>query len=78
MIILAILTVINGADFLSGLRSRTARVGGSVAKARAANVSIMRLTQSSWTALRTDSSVALATAETKVNTTAVMLTVSWN
>ena len=77
-IILAILSVIKGADFLSGLRSSTDRFGGSVAKAKAANVSMIKLTQSSWTAFKTDSSSLLATAETKVRTTAVMLTVSWN
>lgn len=52
--------------------------GGSVAKARAAKVSIMRLTHSSWTAVNTEVSVLLETAETKVKTTAVMLTVTWN
>ena len=38
----------------------------------------MRLTHSSWTAVRTDSSELLATAETNVRKTAVMLTVIWN
>lgn len=76
IIILAILNVISEADFRSGLRSRTLRVGGSVASASAANVSIIKLTQSSWTALRTDSWVGLATAETNVKTTAVTFTVS--
>ena len=52
--------------------------GGSVAKARAAKVSMMRLTHSSWTAVNTEVSVLLETAETKVKTTAVMLTVTWN
>lgn len=49
-----------------------------MANARAAKVSMIKLTQRSWTALRTDSCLLLATAETNVNTTAVMLTVSWN
>ena len=52
--------------------------GGSVAKARAAKVSMMRLTHNSWTAVNTEVSVLLETAETKVKTTAVMLTVTWN
>ena len=51
-------------------------VGGSVARANAANVSMMRLTQSSWTAVKTEFSFELATAETNVRTTAVMLTVT--
>lgn len=78
MIIFHILSVISGADFFSGFRLRMLRVGGSVASARAANVSIMRFTQRSCTALRTDSSSLLATAETKVRTTAVIFTVIWN
>ena len=52
--------------------------GGSVAKARAAKVSMMRLTQSSWTAVNTEVSVPLETAETNVKITAVMFTVTWN
>lgn len=52
--------------------------GGSVAKARAAKVSMIRLTHSSWTAVNTEVSVLLETAETNVKTTAVMLTVTWN
>jgi hypothetical protein len=35
-----------GSDFLSGLRFRSSGVGGSVANASAANVSMIRLTQS--------------------------------
>ncbi len=77
-IIFVIRRVMRGADFLSGLRSRIDGVGGSVARARAAKVSIIRLTQRSCTALRTDCSSLLATAETNVKMTAVMLTVSWN
>jgi len=76
MIILAMPVVMRESDFLSGLRSRMDFEGGSVARARAASVSMIRLTQRSWTALRTDSSLALATDETKVRTTAVTLTVS--
>ena len=52
--------------------------GGSVARARAAKVSMIRLTHSSWTAVNTEVSVLLETAETNVKTTAVMLTVTWN
>jgi hypothetical protein len=50
-------------------------VGASVANARAAKVSIIKFTQSSCTAVRTDCSLLLATADTKVRTTAVILTV---
>lgn len=71
------LSVIRGADFFSGLRFRIARVGGSVARARAAKVSMIRFTHNNWTG-GTDSSSEDATAETNVRRTAVMLTVSWN
>jgi hypothetical protein len=47
-----------------------------VAKASAANVSIIKLTQSSCTAVKTDVSSSLATAEMNVRITAVMLTVT--
>ena len=67
-----------GADFGSGARSRMLRDGGSVARANAANVSMIKLTQRSWTAVKTELSVLLATAEMKVRNTAVMLTVTWN
>ncbi len=53
-------------------------IGGSVARARAAKVSIIRLTHSSWTAVSTEDSLPLDTAETKVRVTAVILTVIWN
>jgi hypothetical protein len=52
--------------------------GGSVANARAPIVSMIKLTHSSWTAVRTEVSVPLATAGTKVNITAVILIVIWN
>jgi hypothetical protein len=52
--------------------------GGSVASARAAIVSWNRLIHINWTAVRTDVSVALAMAETKVSITEVMVTVIWN
>ena len=52
--------------------------GGSVARARAAKVSMMRLTHNSCTAVNTEVSVLLETAETNVKMTAVMLTVTWN
>jgi len=74
MIILIISVLMSGAFFLSGFRSREERVAGSVARAKAAKVSMIRLTQSSWTAVRTDDSELDATAETKVMTTAVILT----
>ena len=67
--------VIRGADFGSGRRFRMVGEGASVASASAAKVSMMRLTQSNWTAVRTDCSLSLATADTKVNRTAVILTV---
>ena len=78
MIIFHMVNVINGADLGSGFRSRIVGVGASVAKARAANVSIMRLTHKSCTAVNTEVSVLLATADINVRTTAVMLTVTWN
>jgi hypothetical protein len=78
MIIFHMVRVINGADFGSGRRLSILGLGGSVASANAANVSIMRFTQSSCTAVSTDVSLPLATAEMKVNITAVMLTVIWN
>lgn len=78
IIIFHIVMVINGADFGSGLRSSMLGVGGSVARASAANVSMIRLTQSNWTAVKTELSVLLDTADTNVRTTAVMLTVIWN
>lgn len=77
-IIFHMVTVIKGADLGSGLRFRMLEVGGSVARAKAANVSMMRLTQRSCTAVKTDVSVLLATADTNVSMTAVMLTVTWN
>lgn len=47
MIIFHMIAVIRGADFLSGLRFKMLGVGGSVARARAAKVSIIRFTQRS-------------------------------
>lgn len=78
MIIFHMVKVIKGADFGSGFRLRMLGVGASVARARAANVSIIRFTQSSCTAVSTDDSEPLDTAETNVSKTAVMLTVIWN
>ena len=78
MIIFHIFKVMSGADFGSGGRLRILGVGGSVASASAAKVSMIKLTQSSWTAVRTESSLSLATALMKVSRTAVMLTVNWN
>ena len=76
MIIFHIANVIKGPDLGCGLRFRMLGEGGSVAKARAAKVSMMRLTQSSWTAVNTEGSVPLETAETNVKITAVMFTVT--
>lgn len=76
MIIFHMVTVMRGADFGSGLRLRMLGDGGSVARARAAKVSMIKFTHNNWTAVRTDVSELLATAETKVSTTAVILTVS--
>ena len=76
MIIFHIFSVINGAVRDSGLRSRTAWFGGSVARASAAKVSMIRLTQSNCTGVRIDSSFGLAIADIKVKVTAVILTVS--
>jgi hypothetical protein len=53
-------------------------VGGSVANARAAKVSMIKLTHRSCTAVSADSSSLFAMDETKAKTTAVTLTVSWN
>ena len=78
IIIFHIVMVIRGDDFGSGFRSKILGVGGSVASANAAMVSIIRLTHSSCTAVKTDCSESLDTAETKVSTTAVIFTVSWN
>lgn len=78
IIIFHIVKVISGADFGSGFRLSMLGVGGSVAKARAANVSMIKFTHSNWTAVRTDDSVELDTAEINVRNTAVMLTVTWN
>ena len=75
IIIFHIVTVMRGADFGSGLRFRILGVGGSVASASAAKVSIIKLTQRSWTAVKTEVSLPLPTAEIKVKTTAVILTV---
>lgn len=47
-----------------------------MAKARAAKVSMIKFTHRSCTAVKTDVCVELPTAEIKVNTTAVILTVT--
>ena len=62
----------------SGFLSRRSGVGGSVARAKAAKVSMIKLTHRSWTAVRADCSELLAIEETKAKTTAVTLTVNWN
>src|ERR1700744_2583800 len=78
MIIFHMLIVIRASDLGCGGRSRIFLVGASVARASAARVSMMRLTQRSCTAVRTEWFESLETADTKVKTTAVMLTVIWN
>lgn len=78
MIIFHIVKVIKGADLGSGLRFSILGLGPSVASAKAAKVSMIKFTQRSCTAVSTDVSLLLATAEMKVNTTAVTLTVIWN
>lgn len=70
------LIVIKGADLGSGFLSRMLCAGGSVAKASAAKVSMIRLTQSNCTADKTEDWSSEATAVTNVRSTAVMLTVS--
>lgn len=67
---------ISGVALVSGDRWRTAGFAGSVASASAANVSIIKLTQSNWAGERVDSPVSLATEDTNVSVTAVMFTVS--
>ena len=59
-----------------GFRFRRSSVGFSVASAREANVSMIRLTHSIWMALRGLS--VMVKAEMMVSVTATMLTVSWN
>lgn len=76
MIIFQPVEEISEADFRSGFLSRTDGFGGSVARARAAKVSIIKLTHSSCTGVRMDFSVSLEIADTKVIVTAVTLTVS--
>jgi hypothetical protein len=66
----------SGSDFLSGRRLSNFREGGSVARARAAPVSMIRLSQRSCIALSTDSSLGLCMDVRAVRATAVMLTVS--
>jgi hypothetical protein len=78
MIIFHIVIVISGADFGSGRLFNIEAEGGSVASARAAKVSMIKLTHRSCTAVNTEFSSSLATAEMKVRKTAVMLTVIWN
>lgn len=78
IIIFHIVKVMRGADLGCGFRSKILGVGGSVASASAANVSIIKFTQSSWTAVMTDVWLGLETAEMKARRTAVMLTVIWN
>mmetsp|Transcript_4290 Transcript_4290/g.13726 ORF Transcript_4290/g.13726 Transcript_4290/m.13726 type:complete len:386 (-) Transcript_4290:3342-4499(-) len=59
-----------------GMRSKSAMVGASVARASAPSASMMRFTQRSCTAVRGDTSTV--SAPRKATTTAVTLTASWN
>ncbi len=65
----------SGAFFPCGCRFRILSTGGSVARAKAAKVSMMRLTQSSCTARSTGFISELYRAVIKASRTAVMLTV---
>jgi len=75
-IIFHISSVTIGASFGMGGRSSKARVGGSVARARAPRVSWIRFTHNSWTAVMEGVSSQLAMAVIKVIPTAVTLTVN--
>lgn len=65
-----IMALMSGAFLPYGARSRSEGEGLSVARARAAMVSIMRLTHSSWTGLSGDSPSASVSDPTKASTTA--------
>jgi hypothetical protein len=67
-----------GTSLGSGCLSSNESSAGSVAKAKAAKVSMMRLTQRSCTAFITLFSSPLITDEVKVMIMAVMLTANWN
>lgn len=69
--------LINPECLQSGFRFTSSSDKGSVANAKAANVSIIMLTHSNCTALRMLSDVSDAVALTKDNTTAAILTVNW-
>jgi len=75
-IIVHIPSVTIGASFGTGARSSNARVGGSVARARAPSVSWIRFTHKSWTAVMEGVSSELAMAVINVMPTAVTLTVN--
>ena len=75
-IIFHISRLIMDAAFGSGFLSSSFKLGGSVARAKAANVSWMRLTHKSCTAVSTDSSCPLAMQDTAANKTALTLTVN--
>ena len=72
----SILQEINGFFLPYGFLFKRSSVGSSVAKARLANVSIMRLTQSSWIVRRGVS--PMVNEPRRTSTTATTLTVSWN
>lgn len=71
-----LVTFMIGAFLFSGLRSSREGSALSVASARAAKVSIIKFTQSNWTAFKTLFSSPPATLDTKVMTIAVTLTAS--
>ena len=59
-----------------GILSKSYSEGGSVAKAKAANVSIIRLTHSIWTGVKGD--YLIKTSPKKAMNISTILTVSWN
>jgi hypothetical protein len=71
------MTGVTMSSFLEyGCLSSKSSLGGSVARASAAHVSMIRLTQSIWTEVRGGSS--LATPPKNTMNMATTLTVSWN
>jgi len=63
-------------DLEYGILNNNSSDGGSVARAKAAKVSIIKLTQSIWTGVKGDS--LIRTAPKKAMKIATTLTVSWN
>ena len=74
---LSMVLVIKCSLFSKGLRSRSSYpLGGSVAKAKEAKLSMIILIQSIWMAVRTDCLITIA--EMTEIAQATMLAVSWN